>query len=156
MQQQPCHLPIMREIASGAIITAVGPYVTNWFLFELIIFFVVYILMLEYLKRYGCLEAIITQLRSGPNQLKTVSEQRSSRFSRRAVSFPEIRRQSDSNLMLPKLHHETRRQSDGHNLSQPTDGRKHRFSPRVFQKIPKQTKYRQNSFKDTRQYRDQK
>ena len=112
--------------------------------------------MLEFLKRHGCLEAIIAQLRSGPNQLKTVSEQRSRRFSRRAVLFPEIRRQSDSDFLRPKLYHERRRQSDGHNLSQPTDGRKRRLSPRVFRKNSKQTKYIENSFKDTRQYRDQK
>ena len=67
MQQQPFHLPIMWEIACGVIIASLGPYVTNWFLFRLIIFFVIYILMLKCLKRHGRLEAIITQLRSAHN-----------------------------------------------------------------------------------------
>lgn len=88
-------------------------------------------------------------------QLKTASERRSRRFSRRAVSLPEIRKQSDSNFLHPKLYHE-RRQSDGYNLCQKTDERKHRLSPRVFRKNLKQTKYRQNSFNNTRQYRDKK
>ena len=113
MHHQPSHLPIMREITCRVIIASVGPHITNWFLLILVIFFIMYILTLEYLKQNQHLERVKALFRANSNRLKIGSERRTLKVSRRPTSFPERRRQSDGNFLNPS-----------------TNGIKHKLSPR--------------------------
>ena len=101
MHHQPSHLPIMREITCGVIIASVGPYITNWFLLKLVIFFIIYVLTLEYLKQNQHLERVKTLFRANSNRFKIGSERRTLKVSRRSTLFPERRRQSDGNFLNP-------------------------------------------------------
>lgn len=86
MQYQPCHFPVMREIACGVLMTSIGPYITNWFMPKLIVFFIIYILTLESLKRHNCLEIVRAVLIDESNSLKTRPEKRNQTDGKRSNS----------------------------------------------------------------------
>ena len=55
VQKQHGHLPIMNEIAFCVIMITLGPYFGHWFLFKFLNGIIIYVIVLEFLKRKGCL-----------------------------------------------------------------------------------------------------
>ena len=86
MQYQPYHFPVMKEIACGVVMTSIGPYITNWFLPKLIVFFIIYILTLESLKRHNCLEIVRTLLTDESNRISSSQEKRNQTDGKRSNS----------------------------------------------------------------------
>lgn len=115
MQYQPCHLPIMKEIACAIIMTSIGPYITNWFLPKLIVFFIIYILTLESLTRRNCLKIVRTLLTDEPNCIRSRPDKRKQADGKR--SFSTRRRIKALPLRSRKDHSHTQEQIELENVS---------------------------------------
>ena len=64
MHREEVHnLLFMKEISFAVIIASFGPYITSWYLFKLIVVFVIYVLILEYLKQCGYLVTLSNHVR---------------------------------------------------------------------------------------------
>ena len=70
MHREVLNLLVMKEISFAVIIASFGPYITSCYLFKLIVVFIIYILILEYLKQCGYLVTLSNYVRRYKGHLR--------------------------------------------------------------------------------------